>query len=181
MRNVIERAATGTHAAQLVKRARILLVIFTIGLIASGITAFPLQWELDILKRLLVDDPSSVARLIPGLPDWIALVHRGLTETYRNYPFMAYGTDWLAFAHLAIAVAFWGPIRAPVKNVWVIEFGMIACAMLIPFTLIFGPLREIPFGWQLIDCSFGVVGIVPLWLARNAVQRAMRLETVATA
>jgi len=26
-------------------------------------------------------------------------------------------------------------------------------------------------GWQLIDMSFGVIGIVPLWLARRAVRQ----------
>jgi hypothetical protein len=53
-------------------------------------------------------------------------VHAGVSETYRLYPFIAYGTDWLAFAHIVIAVAFWGPLKNPVRNVWVIEFGMIA-------------------------------------------------------
>ena len=28
--------------------------------------------------------------------------------------------------------------------------------------LLCGPLRGIPFGWRLIDCSFGVLGAVPL-------------------
>jgi hypothetical protein len=149
-------------------------------LFASGITAFPLQWEVDILKRAFVDTPG-LSNLIPGLSDWITFVHHGLTETYARYPFLAYGTDWLAFAHIVIAIAFWGPIRDPVKNVWVIELGMIACVLVIPLALIFGPLRGIPLGWQLIDCSFGVVGIIPLWLARNAVRRIPRLETAQAA
>ncbi|SCF41963.1 hypothetical protein [Micromonospora mirobrigensis] len=34
---------------------------------------------------------------------------------------MLYGTDWLAFAHLVLAVAFWGPLRDPVRNVWVVQ------------------------------------------------------------
>ena len=68
---------------------------------------------------------------------------------------------------MVIAVAFIGPLRDPVKNVWVIDFGMIACAAVIPLALICGPIRGIPFWWQLIDCSFGVVGIVPLTGALN--------------
>jgi hypothetical protein len=151
-------------------RIRILLVIVMAGLIVSGLTAIPLQWEVDLLKRLFVDDPSSIAHAIPGLPEWIAFVHRGLTETFRDFPFLAYGTDWLAFAHVVIAVAFIGPIRDPVRNVWVIEFGMIACLLLIPMALIFGPLRGIPFGWSLIDMSFGAIGLIPLWLARRSVR-----------
>jgi len=84
---------------------------------------------------------------------------------------MAYGTDWLAFAHLVIAVAFWGPLKDPVRNIWVIEFGMIACVLVIPLALIAGPIRGIPFFWQLVDCSFGVFGIIPLWLCRRDILR----------
>jgi hypothetical protein len=32
------------------------------------------------------------------------------------YPFLAYGTDWLAFVHLVIAVAFVGPFFDPVPD-----------------------------------------------------------------
>ncbi len=152
-------------------RVRLLLAVFVGGLVVSGITAFPLRWETDVLKRIFVDDPSSIAHAIPGLVDWLTFVHRGLVETYGDYPFVAYGTDWLAFAHIVIAIAFLGPIRDPVRNVWVIEWGMIACALVVPTALVFGPLRGIPFGWRLLDVSFGVIGIVPLWLARRAVRQ----------
>lgn len=157
--------------ARQLTRVRLLLVVFVGGLVVSGITAFPLRWEIDVLKRIFVDDPSSMAHAIPGLVDWLSFVHRGLVETYTDYPFVAYGTDWLAFAHIVIAIALLGPIRDPVRNVWVIEWGMIACALVVPTALVFGPLRGIPFGWQLIDVSFGIVGIVPLWLARRAVRQ----------
>ena len=155
-------------------RVRFLLVIFVGWLVVSGITAFPLRWEIDVLKRIFVDDPSSMAHAIPGLVDWLTFVHRGIVETYTDYPFIAYGTDWLAYAHIVIAIAFLGPIRNPVRNVWVVEWGMIACALVIPTALVFGSLRGIPFGWQLIDMSFGVIGIVPLWLARREVRQMVR-------
>jgi hypothetical protein len=35
----------------------------------------------------------------------------------------------------------------------------------------FGVMREIPFFWQLIDMSFGILGIVPLWVARQSILR----------
>ena len=76
----------------------------------------------------------------------------------------AYGDDWLAFAHLVIAVAFIGPLRDPVRNKWVIEFGMIACVLVFPLAFVAGAVRGIPIFWRLIDCSFGVVGLVPLSL-----------------
>jgi len=53
---------------------------------------------------------------------------------------------------------------------------MIACALIVPLALICGPLRGIPFVWQLIDCSFGVFGIIPLWLARRDIRRIVALE-----
>ena len=104
-------------------------------------------------------------------------MHEGLQVSYRAYPFLAYGTDWLAFAHIVIAVAFVGPLRDPVRNVWVIEFGMIACALVIPYAFVFGAIRGIPLWWRLIDCSFGVFGIIPVWLCRRWVSELeSRLE-----
>ena len=79
--------------------------------------------------------------------DWIVRVRQGLDTADADYPFLLYGTDWLAFAHLVIAVAFYGPYRDPVRNIWVVEFGMIACAGIVPLALICGPIRGIPFWW----------------------------------
>jgi hypothetical protein len=111
---------------------------------------------------------------------WISFVHRGLTEASQGYPFILYGTDWLAFAHIVLAIAFLGPLRDPVKNLWVIEFGMIACLLVLPVAMIFGPIRGIPLFWRLLDCSFGVIGIIPLWLSRRYVQRLVALEASRT-
>ncbi|MBL7733655.1 MAG: hypothetical protein JNM88_20965, partial [Chitinophagaceae bacterium] len=66
------------------------------------------------------------------------------------------------FAHFVLALLFIGPLRDPVRNKWVIEFGLIACALIIPFALVAGHFRDIPFWWQLVDCSFGVIGFIPL-------------------
>jgi hypothetical protein len=74
-----------------------------------------------------------------------------------KFPFLAYGTDWLAFAHLMIAVAFIGPLRDPVRNRWILEWAMICCVGVLPLAFIMGPIRG-PFGWTLVDCAFGVVG-----------------------
>jgi hypothetical protein len=90
-------------------------------------------------------------------------VREGVRNTYVLYPFMAYGTDWLAFGYFVIAIAFGGALWDPVRNRWLYLFGMISCVLVIPFAMIFGAVREIPFGWRLIDCSFGVFGFVPLW------------------
>ena len=44
---------------------------------------------------------------------------------------------------------------------------LIACAGVIPLALICGAIRGIPFYWRLIDCSFGIFGLIPLTLARK--------------
>ena len=160
---------------QLQKRIRILLWLFVIALILSGVTAFPLQWEINILHNR-IGTGTFMATIWPALANWISFIHQGLTESYQKYPFIAYGTDWLAFAHVVIAIAFWGPLKDPVKNIWVVEFGMIACILVIPLALIWGPIRGIPLFWRIIDCSFGVIGIVPLWLSRHYIQQIISLE-----
>ena len=62
------------------------------------------------------------------------------------------------------------PVRDPVKNIWVIEFGLIACVLVLPLALICGPIRGIPFFWRLIDCSFGVIGFITLWVTRKMIR-----------
>jgi len=158
-------------AEKTLRRVRILLVLFLIGLVASGITALPLEWEIDTLAAWMGIPPEAEPESLDGLGKWIAFVQEGLHVTTERYPFIAYGTDWLAFAHVMIAVVFIGPLLDPVRNVWVITFGLIACAAVIPMAMIFGGLRGIPFNWRLIDCAFGVAGAVPLGLARLYVAR----------
>ena len=113
---------------------------------------------LSILETTPVRRIAEATHLLP----WIARVHDAISETNTQYPFLAYGTDWLAFAHLVLAVLFIGPYLDPVRNKWVITFGLIACAGVIPLALIAGHIRGIPLPWRLIDCSFGVFGAIPL-------------------
>ena len=157
--------------AALLSRIRFWLVLFIVGLVLSGITAFPLQRELVLLNHLLGVPPISPASGEPALHTWLRRVLNALTATDRDYPFLAYGTDWLGFGHLVIAVAFLGPLRDPVRNRWVLIFGLIACAGVIPLALIAGQIRGIPLYWRLIDCSFGVVGAIPLLLCLRWVRQ----------
>ena len=157
------------------KRVRYLLVFFVVSLVISGLTAVPLKLEITILQNT-IGEGTPMEQWWPALAHWISFVYQGLMEMYQKYPFIFYGTDWLAFAHVVIAVAFWGPLRDPVKNIWVVEFGMIACVMVIPAAMICGPIRGIPFFWRLADCSFGVFGIIPLWLTHNYIRRIIALE-----
>ncbi len=153
------------------RRIRALLIVFIAGLVLSGVTALPLSWELRLLTRIV-----QAGSLWPSpLVQWLATVQGGLQAVDTQYPFLNYGTDWLAFGHIAIAIAFCGPLRDPVRNVWVIDFGLIACALVVPWALIFGALRGIPWWWRLIDCGFGVFGALPLWLCRRAIRELAHL------
>ena len=63
-----------------------------------------------------------------------------------------------------------GQLKDPVKNIWVIEFGIIACVLVVPFAIIFGQIREIPYFWTMVDSSFGVLGITPLLIVRRLIK-----------
>ncbi|MFF8846970.1 hypothetical protein ACF08N_30345 [Streptomyces sp. NPDC015127] len=165
----------------LLRGIRVWLVFFIVCLVLSGATAFPLVTELRWLEGLLNSAASPVPEHLPGLTEWIGRVREGLDATDAAYPFVLYGTDWLAFAHLVIAVAFYGPYRDPVRNIWVIEFGMIACAAIIPLALICGPVRGIPFWWTVIDMSFGVFGVIPLHAVRRRIKRLEALDAAGPA
>jgi hypothetical protein len=154
-------------------RIRWWLAAFVSGLLLSGATALPLAWETRLLVGL-AGPGTLMGALWPGMASWLALVAEGVGEMGRRFPFLAYGTDWLAFGHFAIAVAFIGPWRDPVRNAWVIEFGLMTCGLVVPFALIMGSVRGIPLVWRLIDCGFGVIGCVPLVICHRLTRR---LET----
>ncbi len=149
---------------KLLTKIRLLIVCFMIALVLSGITAFPVETEL----RWLLGHPS----LVPSFAEkWLQDVYAALQETNTKYPMLAYGYDWLAFAHIVIALFFIGPLKDPIKNIWVIEWGMLSCIAVIPLAFIAGPIRHIPLFHILIDCSFGVVGIFPLIVCRKWIKQ----------
>jgi hypothetical protein len=146
------------------------IIFFMFVLFVSGLTAMPAETELSFLSRCFSPDTTIGA--------WIEKIYTGVANTNRDYPFIAYGYDWLAFAHFVLAVLFIGPLRDPVRNKWVIEFGIIACLLVIPFALIAGYFRGIPFWWRLIDSSFGVIGLIPLNICR---EKIIKLESIISA
>lgn len=149
------------------KIIRWLLVFFIVSLLLSGLTAIPVEAELSYLLRFFI--PGSAVH------HWLSKVLWSYTEVKAAYPFLLYGYDWLAFAHFILAILFIGPYKDPVKNIWVIQFGLIACALILPLAFIAGPFRGIPFGWQLIDCSFGVVGAIPLCICYRKTKQLSQL------
>ncbi len=155
----------------LLRSIRVWLSLFIFGLIVSGVTAFPLEHETGWLVSFVAKHPVLPA----GIIVWLDRVHQALHENSIHSPFLAYGTDWLAFAHLVLAVVFLGPLVDPVRNKWVLWFGVIACVGVLPLALIAGPIRGIPFPWRLIDCSFGVFGVIPLAVC---LKRVGQLESI---
>ncbi|MBB5396479.1 hypothetical protein [Mucilaginibacter sp. AK015] len=154
---------------QLKKRIKYWLILLITGLVLSGITAFPIESELTIAMDNL--DVFS-----PRMQHWLTTIYAAVKTTNAQYPYLSYGTDWLAFAHIVIAIAFIGPLRNPVRNIWVLQFGMIACVLIFPLAFIAGPIRHIPLSWQLVDCSFGVIGIIPLYMAYRYTGKLEQLE-----
>jgi hypothetical protein len=156
----------------LLTRIRLLIIFFIIALIVSGITAFPVETEL----KWLLSHPS----LVPAFArNWLQHVYDSLVETNNKYPMLAYGFDWLAFAHIVIATAFIGPLKDPVKNKWIVDWAIIACFGVFPLAFICGPIRQIPMFHILIDCSFGLLGLIPLFICRRWIQRLERNNNIA--
>jgi len=141
--------------------------VFIGGLVISGATAIPLVTELEWLTRWAGLENQTSATTASTLGRWLLTTREALHDTAAHHPLLFYGTDWLAFGHFVIAVAFIGALRDPVRNRWLFDFGLMACALVIPFALIFGAIRDIPCFWRLIDCSFGAFGAIPLWWCRR--------------
>ncbi|SKC66214.1 hypothetical protein [Ohtaekwangia koreensis] len=150
-----------------------ILQVFIGGLVISGVTAFPIEWELGIAYAWIQSCSCENT-----LTRWIELAYTGIRETNLQYPFISYGTDWLAFAHLVIAIVFIGPLRDPFKNIWVIEFGLIACAAIFPLAFIAGSVRDIPLYWRLLDCSFGLIGGCLLWICYMKIKQLEKLSAL---
>jgi hypothetical protein len=159
----LPRGGANVAAMSDLKQIRIAVGIVIFGLVISGVTAFPLLPELNLLAGVLGEGDSGLAR-------WILTVREGLEVTYEKYPFIAYGTDWLAFGHLTIALFFILPWKDPVRYEGVLKVGVAASLLVIPLAFICGPLRGIPFWWRVIDCSFGLLCLPPLLFALRKVR-----------
>jgi hypothetical protein len=151
-------------------RIRLLLFFFMVSLFLSGLTAIPVAPELRWLIKQLPSDAAITTLL--------SIVLNAYVDVQEKYNFLLYGYDWLAFAHFVLAILFIGPYKKPVQNIWVIQFGLIACVLVIPFALTAGYLRGLPFWWRLIDCSFGVFGFAVLWLCFSQINQLKVIQSI---
>lgn len=140
------------------------LVFFMGALVVSGLTAVPLEWGTRWLAEVAV---------VWGHPwsTWTAHTATAVADVGSRYPMLFYGTDWLAFAHLVIALAFIGPYRDPLREQWVLIWGLWCCLLVLPLAFLWAPVRGIPFFWRCVDASFGLFGAVPLWLVLRRIRR----------
>jgi hypothetical protein len=148
-------------------RIRAWTTVFMVGLVLSGLTAIPVHTEMDLVASVLGPDFRGGGYVPPFVSAWLLRAHEGIRSTSERAPFVWYGNDWLAFGHVVLALAFVGALRDPVRNRWLYQFGMLACVLVVPWALVFGAVRGIPWWWRLIDCSFGVFGFIPPWLCHR--------------
>jgi hypothetical protein len=158
------------------RRVRRWTLFFVVGLALSGATALPIPSQLAIGVRVLGEDLRAGGLVPDGVAAWLHTLRDGIRATEAGAPFMFYGTDWLAFGHFAIAAAFVGALRDPLRNRWLFQYGMWICAAVPVWALVCGEVRGIPFWWRLVDASFGIVGFVPMWMCDRSI-RAVEAST----
>ncbi len=142
------------------REIKLLLSGCIIALVISGATAMIVPEGIAWLDKSIPTTWSTIYQ-------WIHFVH---LEIQASPKFLLYGFDWLAFAHYVIALSFYGVWKDPVKNKWVIEWAMLASIFIFPLAFVMGTIRGIPFWWQLIDCSFGVVSLIPLIMIHRRIK-----------
>jgi hypothetical protein len=155
------------------KRAKIMLGIVVFGLLVSGITVWPAVPELKMAVRLVWGHAAPAGTLHA----FVLKAIEGLEVVQANYPFMLYAHDWLAFAHIVLAILFAGAMRDPVKNVWIVQCGLIMCALVPVLAGICIPLRGLPLIWFWFDFAFAPAAALPLWIALRDIRRAEAEES----
>lgn len=143
------------------RRARWMLVIVSVGLFVAGVTIWPAISELKAVVHLLWGDSVPAGEL----HGFLVRAIEGLEVTNANYPFMLYAHDWLAFAHVMLAVLFAGAARDPVRNKWIVQCGLIMCASIPVLAGTCNSIRELPGWWFWIDFAFAPGAALPLWIA----------------
>ncbi|MCC6372725.1 MAG: hypothetical protein IT236_17100 [Bacteroidia bacterium] len=152
------------------KKVRIILLAFVTLLVLSGVTAFPLRTEMAFLMQHKHTFPQHLGQ-------WIEQVYDAINATPDV---VLYGTDWLAFAHIIIALFFVPVYLHPVRYKANVLVGMAACLAVFPLAFICGPIRGIPFFHQIIDCCFGVGGILVLYYLYKSINRLEKQANAST-
>ena len=151
-----------------IKKIRQVVLVFIALLVLSGVTAFPLVTEVNWMVANIQSFPTF-------FHVWIYKVYDAVHATPS---IVLYGTDWLAFAHIIIALFFVGVYQDPIRNKFSINVGIAACLAVFPLAFICGPIRDIPFYHQIIDCCFGLFGLIPLFYIKNKIKQLENSSSV---
>jgi len=145
-----------------------MLAIVALGLFVSGVTVWPAVPELKLAVSVVWGD-AEASGVLHG---FVLRAIEGLEAVEDQYPFMLYAHDWLAFAHIVLAILFAGAIRDPVRNVWIVQCGLIACFLVPILAGICIPIRGIPPIWFWIDFAFAPAAGIPLYIALRDIKQA---------
>ncbi len=147
------------------------------GLLLKGVLTFALILQSHAFLSVL----ARSAHFGAGTPlfDWINHVHLTLAATGGTAPFLAYSTDSLALAYILFGILFLGPYRDPVRNEWIINFGLLGCVGIFLLAVIAGPLRNIPVFWRWINTSFALACALPLLLCRHYLKLLKHIDHTA--
>jgi hypothetical protein len=163
------------EARKIKKKIRVLLIVFVLGLVFGCQIVLFVAPELAWLNNTL-GPGTRMGQYFPNLSAWINHLYEGITETYSKYPFIAYCMDWLAFAQLAFIIFFIGALIDPVRNIWIIKSGMVICVLHILLAFGSGNFRGVPLFWQLLDSSFGFIGLIVLYIAYKNVKILEKIQ-----
>ncbi len=156
---------------------RAALAVFIAGLVFSGLTAFFLPWEVTGLLDIFFRRSPETIPFLAAEYEMLVSVERALEYLESDCPQFFLGTDYLGFAHLILAVLFIGPLLDPVRNIWVIRFGIISSILVIPSAFLFGAVRGAPFVHYLIDSSFGAGALILLYIAHRETKRMQTMHS----
>ncbi len=151
-------------------RAKWMLGIVAAGLFLSGVTVWPAVSELKVAQALVWGEGEQTG----SIGGFVAEAVEGLERTGTDYPFMLYAHDWLAFAHIVLAIIFAGAIRDPVRNKWIVQCGLVMCLLVPVLAGVFVPIRGLPWQWFFIDTAFGLVAGALLVVALADIRTAER-------
>ncbi len=147
-----------------------MLAIVAFGLFVSGVTIWPAVWELKTAVGLVWGNAAPTGTIHRFLLEVLSAIESVKAE----HPFLLYAGDWLAFAHIVLAILFAGAARDPVRNVWIVQCGLVMCLGVPVLAAICVPLRGLPWQWFLVDSAFAPAAGLPLWIALRDIRRAQR-------
>ena len=148
-------------------RAKWMLGLVAFGLFVSGVTVWPAIPELKFAVSLLYGEQVPKG----GLHLFLTEIISALEYTNENHPYLLYGYDWLAFAHICLAILFAGAIRDPIRNKWIVECGLIMCLLIPVLAGICIPIRGIPPYWFFFDMIFAPGAGIPLYIALRDIRK----------